>query len=246
MRWSRVREIFRKDFEELRGNRTVFLSLFALPALLLFEGIAFTLGRAASLSPGTPGAGASLLQGSALSLDLLLLVPPLTAITIGSTSIVQEKTTRTLEPLLATPISDRELLLGKSLTPLVPGVVAVWACYAVLFGVVDAVGWHLTQTLLLPTPSALFQMLVEAPLLGIVGTFSILAISSWAKDARAAQQIGTVVVLPILVGILLFFLVFPSPEGEAAFTVLLALAAYLLLRVALRKFDRPSILVSWR
>ena len=246
MRWARIRELFRKDFEELRTNRAVFASLFVLPAILMIEGIAYALGKGSSIAPGTPGAAAAFVQGAQLSLDLLLLVPLLIATTIGANSIVQEKTTRSLEPLLATPITDTELLIGKALTPLVPGLVALWVCYTGIFAVVDAVAWPVTGTLVLPNGPALFQMWIEGPLLALVGTFAILAISSWAKDARAAQQLSMVVVLPILISILLLLLVFPSFGAQVAFALALALAAYGLFRLALRRFDRPEILVTWR
>ena len=246
MKWARVRELFRKDFEELRTNRAVFASLFVLPGILMLEGIAYTLGKAASISPGAPGAAAAFVQGAQLSLDLLLFVPLVTATTIGANSIVQEKTTRSLEPLLATPITDTELLIGKALTPLVPGLVALWVCYTAIFAVVDLAAWPFVGTILLPNGPALFQMWIEGPVLALVGTFAILAISSWAKDARAAQQLSMVVVLPILISILVLLAVFPTFVAQLAFTGALGVAAYGLFRIALKRFDRPEILVTWR
>ncbi|MGD9906836.1 MAG: ABC transporter permease subunit, partial [Vicinamibacterales bacterium] len=47
-------------------------------------------------------------------LPLLVLVPVVGAMTLVTTSIVDELKGRSLEPLLATPISTRELLVGKA------------------------------------------------------------------------------------------------------------------------------------
>ena len=46
---------------------------------------------------------------------LFLLIPLAVPVTIASYSIVGEKTTRALEPLLATPASTAEIILGKGL-----------------------------------------------------------------------------------------------------------------------------------
>jgi ABC-type Na+ efflux pump permease subunit len=247
MRWERVREIFRKDFLELRSNRSVFATLFILPVILTGESILTVTFRASSLSPGTAGASDTLLQSAGFGFDILLLIPLLTAVTIGATSIVQEKTNRSLEPLLATPITDTELLVGKALTPLLPGVIAVWACYVVEFIAIDAVAWPIVGGPIVPTALAAYQMLVLAPALGLLGTLAILVVSSWAKDSRAAQQMSTFVVLPVLVAVLVAFVFLPSTIlVVGGFTVVLGLGIWFLARLAVRKFDRPSILISWR
>lgn len=246
MRWERVREIFRKDFLELRSNRSVFATLFVLPILLTGESILTVVLQAGSFSPGSSDASGTLLRSAGFGFDILLLIPLLTAVTIGATSIVQEKTNRSLEPLLATPITDTELLLGKALTPLLPGVLAVWVCYGVEFVVIDAIAWPLVGGPIVPTALALYQMLILAPALGLLGTLAILVVSSWAKDSRAAQQMSTFVVLPVLVAVLIVFVVLPPTlPVVGGFTAALAVAIWALGRLAVRRFDRPSILISW-
>ena len=247
MRWDRVHEIFRKDFLELRSNRSVFATLFILPVILTGESVVMVAAQAASLGPGASNAAGPLLRSAALGFDLLLLIPLLTAVTIGATSIVQEKTNRSLEPLLATPTTDTELLVGKAITPLLPGVVAAWVCYGVEFVVIDAIAWPVVGGPLVPTALAVYQMLVIAPALGLLGTLAILVVSSWAKDSRAAQQMSTFVVLPVLITVLVAFIVVPpTPVIVAGFTVALVVAIWVMGRLAVRRFDRPSILISWR
>src|SRR5581483_154619 len=55
-----------------------------------------------------------------------LLLPGIITSVIASYSVVGEKTSRTLEPILATPIRTWELLLGKCLASLVPGIGVTW------------------------------------------------------------------------------------------------------------------------
>ncbi len=55
---------------------------------------------------------------------LYLMVPVIIPVTIASYSIVGEKSGKTLEPLLATPISTIQLLTGKALAAVIPAIAA--------------------------------------------------------------------------------------------------------------------------
>ena len=57
------------------------------------------------------------------------MMPLMVPVTIAAYSIVGEKVTRSLEPLLATPISTTKLLLGKGLAAALPGIVTAWISY---------------------------------------------------------------------------------------------------------------------
>src|SRR5262249_14172658 len=59
-------------------------------------------------------------------LIFLLLIPSMGAMTNATYSIVGEKENRSLEPLLATPITVAELLLGKSLACAGPAILMSW------------------------------------------------------------------------------------------------------------------------
>ena len=52
---------------------------------------------------------------------MFMLIPLFIPVNIAAYSIVGEKTTHSLEPLLATPISTGELLAGKNLASVIPG-----------------------------------------------------------------------------------------------------------------------------
>jgi ABC-2 type transport system permease protein len=63
----------------------------------------------------------------------LLLIPTMIAVSFATFSIIEEKQSRSLEPLLATPVKTWELLLGKALSGAIPAVIVTWACAAVFF-----------------------------------------------------------------------------------------------------------------
>src|SRR5262245_2594939 len=84
-------------------------------------------------------------------LILLVLTPVAGAMAVAASAVVGEKQARTLEPLLATPLTTFELLSAKVLGALVPGIGLVIICFGVyLAGVAAFANPGVYRTLLLP------------------------------------------------------------------------------------------------
>ena len=73
------------------------------------------------------------------------------ASTTASSSFVGEKERRTIEGLLYTPITDRELVLAKVLVSVIPSVLLAWAAFVVYTVLVNALGAPLMGGLFFPT-----------------------------------------------------------------------------------------------
>ena len=124
-------------------------------------------------------------------------MPAYIPLSIATFSIIGEKQARTLEPVLATPIRTIELLTGKAIAALVPGVLAGWVTYVVfvalasivygpdLFGVVTDASW-------------LVGVFVLGPAVGLSSVVAGVIVSSRVNDPRVAQQIGGIIVVPII------------------------------------------------
>ena len=174
-------------------------------------------------------------------------MPAYIPLSIATFSIIGEKQARTLEPVLATPIRTIELLAGKAIAALVPGVLAGWVTYFAfvepaslvygpnLFGVVtDVSGWSAYSC---SDPPSGWRSVVA----GVV-------VSSRVNDPRVAQQVGGIIIVPIIAVTLL----------QATGTLLVGAAGYLLmaaivlvvsllgLRAGVALFDREAILTRWR
>ena len=67
---------------------------------------------------------------------------------IASYSIVGEKVEKSLEPLLATPLTDGEILLGKAISAVIPTLVAMYAAAAVFMVGIDEVTFQYAWPLL--------------------------------------------------------------------------------------------------
>jgi ABC-2 type transport system permease protein len=179
---------------------------------------------------------------------LFMLLPLAIPVTIASYSIVGEKATRTLEPLLATPVKTFELLLGKGLAAALPAIAATWLGFAVfaLGTAVLAVGQGVLARLM--DPMWLIAVFVVGPLLAIAAVNVAVMVSSRATDPRVAEQLSMLVVLPLL------FFFFGQITGLILLneTIILWMAFALvaidlgLLWFATNLFQRENILTRWK
>jgi ABC-2 type transport system permease protein len=177
---------------------------------------------------------------------LLVLTPIAGAMSVAAYTVIGEKQARTLEPLLATPITTVELLCAKVLGSLLPAVglaILGFAAYVALVALFARTGvFHV-----LLTSRSLAIVLVLGPLAALAALQLAVCVSSRVNDARSAQQIGALIILP-LTGLLVAQLM---GRVELTGTVIMAIAAALvllnavLMRVGVALFDRESILTRW-
>jgi ABC-2 type transport system permease protein len=183
-----------------------------------------------------------------LLVGFYLLGPTIGAGTAAAFSIVGEKTQRTLEPILATPITDRQLLLGKMLGAVVPPIIASWGVALVATIGVDVIGWQRFGETLLPDRFWLVGVLVLGPLLGAAATLLTMRLSARMTDAQAANQATALIVMPVFLLVLGVFgrvMIASFTAALASCGVALAVAVYLL-QVNLARFRREEILTRWK
>jgi ABC-type Na+ efflux pump permease subunit len=163
-------------------------------------------------------------------------------------SIVAEKQQRTLEPILATPIADRDFLLGKLVAAVLPAIVLTWASAVLTVMMVNIVGFRLYGHMLLPDRFWLLGILLLAPLLGIASVLVSMRISARVTDPQAANQATALVIIPVfMIGIGVFGKILTlSIVAVGAACVVVAFAAALLFRWNMRSFQREEILTRWK
>lgn len=180
-------------------------------------------------------------------LVLLVLTPVAGAMSVAANGVIGEKQARTLEPLLATPISTFELLSAKLLGALVPSLALTVGCFVLYVAGVAALA-RPGVVLALLAPWSLAVVFLLGTLAPLAALQLALCVSSRVNDSRSAQQIGALIILPV-VGLLVAQLM-----GSISLTtaMLLYIAAGLavlnvfLMRVGIALFDRESILTRWR
>jgi len=181
-------------------------------------------------------------------LIILLMIPVTIPTVTASYSFVGEKTNKSLEPLLATPITDVELLMGKSLSIFGISMAATWVSFIIAAGVVDILAGPVLGYYPLPSPYWIVGMVFLAPGMCLMSIFTNVLISSKVNDVRVSQQVGGVLVLPIL----LFFVFSLSGYLSSGLLPMFLFATAVfgidagILWVSLRVFKREEILVSWK
>ena len=126
------------------------------------------------------------------------MMPLMIPVNIAAYSIVGEKTTHSLEPLLATPITTAELLAGKNLAAVLPAVGATWAGFAVYcLGTIIITSPQVAAALLSTT--WFIAILLLGPLMAVLSVNFSIMVSSRVNDPRSAEQISTVIILPVLI-----------------------------------------------
>lgn len=181
-------------------------------------------------------------------LILLIMTPVMIPTVTASYSFVGEKVNRSLEPLLATPATDLELLVGKSGSIFVVSMGSTWLAFGLAVLMVDL----LTEPVLgyYPLPNAywIVGMVLLAPGMCMMSILTNVIISSKVNDVRVSQQIGGVLVLPILLFFFFTLAGFLSTDllPMFAFSFGVLGADLVILLISLRVFNREEILVSWK
>jgi ABC-2 type transport system permease protein len=173
-----------------------------------------------------------------------LLIPAMVPMAIATQSVIGEKTARSLEPQLATPMEVSELLIGKAIASAAPAVLATWGVF-LLYGLVNGAIADPALTRLIFNDTWRVAMLSLVPLICLLSVLLGIVVSSRVNDARTAQQIGGFIVIPIIgVAVAGFF------SGQASFSLqqvlignlVVALLIGLTLVVGNWIFDREAIL----
>lgn len=258
----RALAIFWKDFLDLRKNRGLLWSMAALPAVLSIVPMLVVFAyvrdptdpalRAMALyydvNVDAAGAARFLIEKTLADwFGLFLIMPLFIPILVSSSSVAGEKERRTLEPLLASPATALEIVLGKSLAALVPALAISFLAFVVFCVGIDLVAWPLTKSLILPNGMWLFGIFVVAPLFAFLGNGVAILVSARVGDSRMAQQLSGLVSLPIL-GMVGSQVAGFLQAGTAYYAVVGAVVLVLdllLLRASLRLFDRERLVSRW-
>ena len=270
MKWYRIAAIARKDGAELLRNPgaiipavlMVFASLF--PAFLVIvvtpRMVGKTLEESGEFAEEAAKAIGALpelagLSGNALVQTfvfhqfslLLLMVPIVAAMSLATHAVIGEKQARSLEPLLATPISTLELLIAKVASPFVFALALSWSAVAIYLAGAMVFGepgvW---QALFSRRFVLMFGVL--GPLVELSSLLMSVIVSSRASDPRSAQQITALLILPVT-AVFVAQLMGVFVIGGAVLilgSVGCVMLNGILLWVGIQVFQRESILTRWR
>jgi ABC-2 type transport system permease protein len=273
MRLEKAKLVFSKDWMEIKRNWQVILPIAILP-LVISVVLPVVLTSIPSLLPTTsqtqvngfdtliqnlpPNVQEQLatmndVQSMVYVMALyflapfFLIIPLMASSVIASDSFAGEKERKTIEALLATPISDSELFFGKMLVSFVPSMIITTISFAVYTILFDVLAFSIFNgMLLLPNLDWILMIFGLAPTIALASIGLTVIISSKVKGFREAQQISVVLLLPILA------LVFGQAAGAIIFgstmitflTAVFAVIDLAVFRIGVTTFKREEILAQ--
>jgi ABC-type Na+ efflux pump permease subunit len=227
----------------LRKKYAVY-TMVAFP-LLISIGLPLVLRFAGTKSGGIPGARLPALM-DAFSFFFIIGAALLPTV-LASYSLVGEKIEKSLEPLLAAPITDSELLLGKGIAAFIPSIGALYLASIVFMVLVDVVTHHTLGYYYFPNWTMGLILLLLVPLSAILAVEWSVIVSARATDPRTAQMQGVLIILPLAA-------IYVATEVGAISlnnTILLIIAAVILAAdvglffLSKKTFQREEILTRW-
>ena len=173
-------------------------------------------------------------------------MPAYIPLSIATFSIIGEKQARTLEPVLATPIRTVELLTAKAIAALVPGSRRLGHLRRVRRARVgrlrpEAVRGRHRRELAGRRLRARAGRRLSSVVAGVI-------VSARVNDPRVAQQIGGIIIVPIIAVTLLQATgtLLVGATGYLVLAAIIFVVSLIGLRVGVALFDREAILTRWR
>jgi hypothetical protein len=255
MRLSRAFVITRREWSDALANRLMLASLTIFPLFLVVCPIPLLW---AGLGTGTEAlTTGTLMQGlrPRVISDVLqawsgmfLLLPVIVPLAIGAHSVVGEREKRTIEPLLSTPVEASEILVGKTLATIIPGLLITWGAYVAFCGLVDWFAYARFRQFVAPDAGGILSMLVLAPMIAALGNGLVVAISARVSDARMANQLAGLLVMPLM-----GFVAAPTVAGSligptfyVGAALLVGVADIVVYWIAVYLFDRERLISTIR
>jgi ABC-type Na+ efflux pump permease subunit len=237
-----------KDFKVFFKKKNIIYSIFIVPLIvsILFPAVVEFAGHRNGAS-GIPGSVLTILLPAFTFFYLILagMIPT----TIASYSIVGEKVEKSLEPLLATPTTDGEILFGKGISAFLPPIASILGGAVLYMVLMDLITYETLGYYFFPNWNTGIVLFLLVPLAVVMSVEWNVIISARVSDVRVAQQVGVLLMLPFG-GIYVVGELGLINLGVASNLLIIAgillIIDVLLLYVAKATFRREEILTKWK
>jgi ABC-2 type transport system permease protein len=234
-----------KDLKSVRRKKSIFIGLIVFPLLLaiLFPAVLLYVGR------NTPEIPTDYLANLLNSFSFFFVVAAgVLPTAIASYSIVGEKMEKSLEPLLATPTTDSQILLGKSLAAFLPPLLTIYASSVLYMLLIDYVTYPRFSYLYYPNWSIVIILFFVIPFAQVLSIELSVIVSSRVNDIRSANQLAGLMFGPFMViyvaseiGIIML-----NDTNLVIIAAVLALVDLVLFYFSTALFRREEILTKWK
>lgn len=267
IRKEKVFLIFKKEIKEMLKSKEILATIIIMPVMfsVLIPASMVTMNFAEDEATGELGSlsfifrnlapywdelndlqKVTLLQAE-MYLAFLIMIPLIVPMAISGDSIAGEKERKTIESLLAAPISETELFLGKTLAASAPSIVISWIAEIIYIIFTDAIIYNVMGgRIVLPDIFAGIMFFLLMPTQTILSTLIMTTISSKSKGSREAMQKSGLLSTPLIIFVsgIIFVPLLIHPLLCLVSEVILILLIILIMRVAVRGFNREKLISS--
>ena len=243
MRLSKAWTVASKDFKTFTRKKSI---LYSIVAFEVFISIGMPLIiRFITSKPSAVVVLPSIMDAFSLWFVMGAALMP---VGIASYSLIGEKVQKSLEPLLATPTTDEEILAGKSIAAFLPAICSIYIGALIFTVLADLFTYNTLNYLYYPNWDIAIMLFLLAPLACILGVGFNILISSRSNDVRTAQQLGSLVILPfgavyVLTEMSVLNLTTNNLLIMAAALVVIDVIIFYLVKAT---FQREEILTKWK
>ena len=176
----------------------------------------------------------------------VLLLPIIIPAVTASETVVGEKERKTIEAILASPMTESEIVTAKILSSLLPSFLGTAIAAIGYMGITDYILWKNVGIILFPDFLSMAFVFIFGPLFSTISVELMIMISTKVKSVRDSYQIGSLIVLPLilLIAAEMFSFFFASYAtlfgGVAGMLILIAI----LFKIATSIFDREKVITK--
>lgn len=175
-----------------------------------------------------------------MAISMFIMVAVINSMVTATSSFVGEKERGTLETLLFSPLSIKDLFLGKIVASFIPSILLMYVAFAITFSVINFMLYPIYGILFMFNSLWAVLLFWLIPIVLLLTILINVLISSKTKTFQEAQQLGGLLVLPI-VGFIItqsVGLIFISTLTLALSGGVLLVISILLLTVIVKKTTR--------
>lgn len=254
--------LIKKDIRSITSNKQVFMVMLmlplaltiVLPSIIVFVTVLVPeatsdFQKLLNMLPVTAGEynQEQMILGLVLNKVMpafFLMIPVMASSVMAASSFVGEKEKHTLETLLYSPLSLKQLFQSKILAGFSVGMMVSYISFAVMLLVLEMEMLFLTGSVMMPDISWLIIMLLIAPAISIVAIAVTVRGSAKAQTIEEAQQRAVFLIFPILALVIGQFtgVILVNSGLLLGLGIVLVALDVLLMRGAARKFTYEKLL----
>lgn len=237
--------IAKKDLLIMRRRRSLLVFLLGLP---LAFGIALpnVINLVMARRGFSPSVETDLISAFGF---LFMVIAAIIPLYISSYGIVGEKIEKSMEPLLSTPTSDGEILMGKYIGTFIPTLLSIYLGAVVYMALIDLFTHGRFGYLFFPNLSFSIMLLVAVPISSTYAITLSVFISSKVNNVMSSYQGGGLTLIPFLIIYVMGeigFIQLDNTENILIISGALLVVAISMYFISKGTFGREKILTEWK